>query len=91
MIDTSELTNLDLCMVTLGADDDDEWESKEIFCIFINGVFQNLTEDHHCYEVYGSSVLKFRKLHSIHPLMKILVDKMWITIKETKLRTNPNE
>ena len=90
MIDTSKLTNLDLCLVTLGLgqDDEDGGESKEIFCIFINGVFQNLTEDHHCYEVYGGSVIKFRKLHSAHSLMKILVDKLWIAAKETKKRTD---
>ena len=35
MIDTSELENLDLCLVTLGQDDDDEGEPDEIFCIFI--------------------------------------------------------
>lgn len=88
MIDTSELENLDLCMVVLGQDDDDEWESKEIFCIFINGSFQNITEDHHIYEVYGSSVIRFRKLHSTYPLVKILIDKLWTSSNTHEERTS---
>lgn len=80
MIDTSELTNLDLCLVKLGQDDD-EWESDEIFCIFINGSFQNLTDTHHRYEVYGSSVVSFRKIQSSQNLAKILIDKLWVSAK----------
>jgi len=77
MIDTSELENLDLCLVTLGNDIDDDYESEEIFCIFINGAFQNLTDDIHRNQVYGSSVIKFRKIRDVRSLMKHLVDKLW--------------
>lgn len=88
MIDTKELRNLDLCLVTLSSDDDEEdCLSEEIFCIFINGVFQNMTDNHHIYQVYGSSVVKFRKIQSTTKLMKILVDKMWTSINNKGKRT----
>jgi len=77
MIDTSNLDNLDLCLVTLGSEEEETELSEEIFCIFIYGVFQNLTDDHHRNKVYGSSVVKFRKIRDTRSLMKHLVDKLW--------------
>ena len=35
--------------------------AKDVKCRFVNGLFQNIENNHHKGEIYGSSVVTFRK------------------------------
>ncbi len=72
MIDTHSLKDQDICLVSL--ESDDGGLHRNILCIFIGGAFQNI-EETHTYEVYGSSVYKFKKIQTSRALAAILSDK----------------
>ena len=73
MIDTNSLKEGDICLVN--SEDEFGFHYSNLLCIFVNGVFQNIEEDH-TYEVYGSSVYKFKKIQTATRLHLILSDKI---------------
>ena len=73
MIDTKSLKEGDICLVNI--ENDECATTRNILCIFINGVFQNI-EKTYTYEVYGSSVYKFKKIQTATRLHMILSDKI---------------
>ena len=60
MIDTSVLKEGDIVTVYL-ADDESERIEGKAKCRFVNGLFCNIENNHHKDEVYGSSVVSFKK------------------------------
>ena len=73
MIDTKSLKDGDICLISL--EDEFGFHDDDILCIFGNGVFQNI-EENHTYEVYGSSVYRFKKIQTTSNLIPILSDKL---------------
>lgn len=61
MIDTTSLKEGDKVKVWLASDESEYIEGSAI-CMFKNGVFVNIEDNHHRNEVYGSSVVKFKKI-----------------------------
>jgi len=66
MINTKQLKEGEVVFVVLAGTDLTGEESdcineEEVKCKFVNGVFQNIENNHHKDEIYGSSVIAFRK------------------------------
>jgi len=72
MIDTKSLEEGDICLVDI---QHYENKSKNILCIFINGLFQNI-EKTYTYDVYGPSVYAFKKIQTATNLHLVLSDKI---------------
>ena len=73
MIDTKSLKEGDICLVDI--EDEEGATTRNLLCIFINGVFQNI-EQTFIYEIYGSSVYAFKKIQTATSLHRILSDKI---------------
>ena len=69
MINTKELKEGEVVFVDLSGTDSTGEESEyicaeDVKCRFVNGFFQNIENNIHINEVYGSSVVSFRKSHN---------------------------
>lgn len=64
MISTKKLKDGEAVFVDLAGDKSDYIEEKNIPCVFINGVFRNTENNRHNGEIYGSSVVSFRRAAS---------------------------
>ena len=62
MIETKELRDGDVVVVDLAGDESECIEAKNVKCKFVNGYFQNIENNHHKGEIYGSSVVSFSQL-----------------------------
>ena len=60
MIDTSRLKEGNIVTVYLAGDESERIEGTAK-CRFVNGTFQNIENNYHKGEVYGSSVMSVRK------------------------------
>lgn len=61
MINTSRLKEGDIVIVELAGDESDEVEDTAK-CKFTNGFFMNIENNNHNGEVYGSSVVSFKRV-----------------------------
>ena len=59
MIETKELREGEVVVVDLAGDKSEYIESENVKCRFVNGYFQNIENNHHKGEIYGSSVVFF--------------------------------
>jgi len=69
MINTKKLKEGEVVLVDLfGTDSTGEVSecicAENVKCRFVNGCFQNIENNHHKGEIYGSSVVSFRKVAS---------------------------
>lgn len=62
MIDTHDLNYDDLVLVNLASDESEEIEDTDVLCKFVNDVFVNIENNIHHGEIYGSSVVSYKKL-----------------------------
>ena len=66
MISTKELKEGDILLVDLGSEETGDYTApfmvKNVKCRFSNGVFVNIEDSQFRYEIYGSSVVSFRKM-----------------------------
>jgi len=66
MINTKQLKEGEVVFVVLAGTDStgelsDYINEEEVKCKFVNGLFRNIENTHHKGEIYGSSVIAFRK------------------------------
>ena len=66
MIDTKELKEgeivfVDLLGTDLTGEESECLTAEDVKCKFVNGCFRNIENNHHKGEIYGSSVVSFRK------------------------------
>ena len=66
MINTKKLKEGEIVFVDLAGTDSTGEESEcltaeDIKCTFVNGCFHNIENNHHRGEIYGSSVVSFRR------------------------------
>lgn len=57
MIETKELREGEVVVVDLAGDESENTESENVKCKFVNGYVQNIENNHHKGEIYGSSVV----------------------------------
>jgi len=62
MINTEELEEGEVIIVDLAGDESEYTEAINVKCRFINGYFQNIENNHHKGEIYGSSVVSFKRV-----------------------------
>ena len=69
MINTKKLKEgevifVDLASVDSTGEESESTEAEDIKCRFVKGCFHNIENNHHKGEIYGSSVVSFRRAAS---------------------------
>ena len=62
MVETKELREGEVVVVDLAGDESEYIESENVRCKFVNGYFQNIENNQHKGEIYGSNVISFSQL-----------------------------